>query len=109
MNVRRPAQQLKVIEESAARSGLYRLLGRLWLREMDQDALRELGRPPLCDSFVNAGGVLPTNDDLEMIEQLAVDYCQLFVGPAGHLPPVQSVWQTRCELKEIYCELWGSQ
>ena len=28
------------------------------------------------------------------IEQLEVDYCQIFVGPKNHLPPFQSVWQT---------------
>lgn len=28
------------------------------------------------------------------VEQLAIDYCQLFIGPADHLPPFQSVWQS---------------
>ena len=72
---------------------MYRLLARLWLREADTELLGELRAPPLCDCFLQAGGVLPTKDGAPDIQQLAVDYCQLFVGPMGHLPPVQSVWQ----------------
>jgi TorA maturation chaperone TorD len=29
-----------------------------------------------------------------LLEELAVDYCQLFVGPQTHLPPIQSVWDS---------------
>jgi TorA maturation chaperone TorD len=81
-------------EEVAARSGTYRLLARLWLREVDRDLVRELRSPPLCDSFVAAGGILPAGDDEPTIEQLAIAYCRLFAGPADHLPPFQSVWKT---------------
>ena len=81
-------------QETAARSGTYRLLARLWLREVDGELLRKLRSPPLCDSFVEAGGILPVDEDEDWtIEQLAVDYCRLFVGPTGHLPPCQSVWR----------------
>jgi TorA maturation chaperone TorD len=80
--------------EAAARSGTYRLLARLWLREVDRELLRKLCSPPLCDSFVEAGGILPAGDNEWTIEQLAIDYCQLFIGPANHLPPFQSVWQS---------------
>lgn len=81
-------------QEAAARSGTYRLLARLWLREVDGELLRELRSPRLCDSFVEAGGILPVDEDEDWtIEQLAIDYCRLFVGPTGHLPPYQSVWQ----------------
>lgn len=94
MNVDRPTLPSTSYQESAARSGMYGLLGRLWLREIELGFLRELCAPPLHDSFTEAGGVLPPRADSETIEQLAVDYCQLFVGPANHLPPIQSIWQT---------------
>ena len=84
---------LGATEEAAARSGTYRLLARLWLREIDRDLVRELRSPPLCDAFVAAGGIVPAGDDDRTIEQLAIDYCRLFVGPTGHLPPYQSVWR----------------
>ncbi len=82
------------LQEAAACSGTYRLLARLWLREVDRELLQRLCSPPLCDAFVEAGGILPADVDDATIEQLAVDYCQLFIGPANHLPPFQSVWQT---------------
>ncbi len=81
-------------EDAAARSGTYRLLARLWLREVNRDFLRLLLTPPLRDSFIAVGGILPAADDDATIEQLAIDYCQLLVGPANHLPPYQSVWQS---------------
>ncbi|MFT5526406.1 MAG: TorA maturation chaperone TorD [Pirellulaceae bacterium] len=50
--------------------------------------------------FVAVGGKLPATDlaaddsIAETLEQLAIEYCVLFVGPKNHLPPFQSVWQT---------------
>jgi TorA maturation chaperone TorD len=81
------------LEEAASRCGTYRLLARLWLREVDLVVLQELCRPPLRDTFVAAGGILPPDDSGATIENLAIAYCKLFVGPANHLPPFQSVWQ----------------
>ena len=81
-------------DDAAARSGTYRLLARLWLREVDRDLVRELRSPPVGDYFIAAGGILPAGEDESTIERLAIDYCRLFVGPTGHLPPYQSVWQT---------------
>lgn len=81
-------------EMAAARSGTYRLLARLWLREVDRDLLRELRSQPLSDAYVQAGGTLPASDDDHTNEELAIDYCRLFVGPSDHVPPYQSVWQS---------------
>ncbi|REK22859.1 MAG: hypothetical protein DWQ42_16235 [Planctomycetota bacterium] len=83
-------------DPAAARSGMYRLLARLWLQEVDAALLAELCRQPLGEAFVAAGGVLPAASDevTTVLEPLAVDYCRLFIGPSDHLPPYQSVWQT---------------
>jgi len=81
-------------EDASARSGVYRLLSRLWICELDLEWVQKLRAPPLCDSFSAAGGNLPTCDDEPTVEELAIDYCRLFIGPSGHLPPYQSVWQT---------------
>ena len=81
-------------EDVASRSSIYGLLARIWLREVGRNFVRELQSPPLCDSFAAAGGILPIGDDDPTIEQLAIAYCRLFVGPTDHLPPYQSVWQT---------------
>jgi TorA maturation chaperone TorD len=29
---------------------------------------------------------------ISQLDRLTEDYCRLFVGPVGHLPPIQSVW-----------------
>lgn len=76
-----------------ARAAVYRLLGRFWLKEIDADLLHELHAPPLREAFVSAGGLLPQETaETDTLEELEIDYCQLFLGPSGHLPPYQSVW-----------------
>ena len=84
------------IQELVAISGTYRLLARLWLREVDVELLELLSSPEACQLFSSVGGQLPPDDQSaqEAIEQLAIEYCHLFIGPKNHLPPVQSVWQS---------------
>ncbi len=81
-------------QELAAISGTYRLLARLWYREVDAELLELLNSPEARELFSSVGGALPGNETSmdEWIETLAIEYCQLFIGPKGHLPPVQSVW-----------------
>ncbi|MCH2211440.1 MAG: molecular chaperone TorD family protein [Fuerstiella sp.] len=81
------------VNELASLAGTYRLLARLWIREVDGQLLKSLQEPPLCQVFTQAGGRLPDSAASSTLEELAVDYCQLFLGPANHLPPFQSVWQ----------------
>lgn len=81
------------VDELASLASTYRLLARLWIRELDEQFLAFLLVPPLCDVFTAAGGTLPADFAPATLEELAVDYCQLFLGPANHLPPFQSVWQ----------------
>jgi len=82
------------LEEATVLRGIYRLLARLYLGEMDAACLRDLRSPPLCVAFQDAGGIVPTGDKHGTVELLARDYCRLFVGPTGHLPPCQSVWES---------------
>ena len=42
--------------------------------------------------YSQLGGCVPEFVDAAVIEQLKVDYCELLVGPKGHISPVQSVW-----------------
>ncbi len=71
-----------------------RLFASVFAREADEALLRgimarrsaitgTLGRDPLSD--------LPLADIGTCVGALAVDYCCLFIGPHGHLPPVESV------------------
>ena len=71
---------------------VYQLLARCWLSEIDLPLLRQLCNAPLADAFRAVGGEPPDDSTPEVREDLAFDYCQLFLGPANHLPPYQSVW-----------------
>ncbi len=70
-------------------SGMYVLLARLWSMEVDQTLTQQLNATELGPVYEAAGGQIPDEAELE---ELAAVYCQLFVGPRGHYPPLQSVW-----------------
>lgn len=84
-------------DKIAGSSGVYHLLSRIYLREVDAELLHLLRSTSVRQAFVQAGGVLPTvnhgDDEPSVIDLLAMDYCRLFLGPSGHFPPYQSVWQ----------------
>jgi len=75
-------------EELTATSNVYSLLGRLWLQEIDELLLAEFQSEPLRSTFQFSDSI--SEEDLD---SLAAEYCQLFVGPKNHFPPMQSVWQ----------------
>ncbi len=75
-------------EELAATSNVYSLLGRVWLQELDESLLAEFQLEPLRSAFRFTESVQVAD-----LDSLAAEYCQLFVGPKNHFPPMQSVWQ----------------
>ncbi len=81
-------------DERRATAGLYRLLARLWLREVDPTLVDLLNRDPILAAFfpISCDTSSPLID-AAMLEMLSVDFCRLFVGPRGHRIPSQSVWQ----------------
>ncbi len=80
---------VEVLQQTAERAAIYRLLSAMWSDPPSADDLRAFAlvqdesRPwaALREAVVGA-----TADDL------AVQFTQLFVGPKNHLPPLQSVW-----------------
>lgn len=73
------------------RGAVYRLLAMLWASELTLPSLQVLTSDPVRTLWMSCGGNDP--DGLEQqLEHLAENYCRLFIGPAGHLPPIQSVW-----------------
>jgi TorA maturation chaperone TorD len=71
-----------------------RLFASIFQREPDGTLIRELDERR--DELLSALGTDPLAGldlaDLEAAEEaLAVDYCQLFIGPNTHLPPVESM------------------
>ena len=80
-------------EDVVALQRVYRLLSRLWLHGGDEELISELRAPSMFEAFAGAGGVLPAELNVRTQDELAAEYCRLFVGPSGHLPLYQSVWQ----------------
>ena len=79
------------MEDHTAASHLYRLLSRLWLHEADVPLLQEMWSDPLKTALLANGCRLPPPTE-PSLETLDSDFCQLFIGPANPLRPVQSVW-----------------
>ncbi len=84
------ALQLALMQNELA--AVARFLARLWLSELDAEVLRDFAADDLRDAYLRVGGAVPAEDEATL-DELAADYCQLFIGPVGHLLPYQSVWQ----------------
>ncbi len=83
--------QLHVAEQLPA---ALRLFGSVFYREVDAPLLGEIkgSRSPLSALMGDDPlGNLPLGGSAGALEALAVEYCRLFIGPSGHLPPVESV------------------
>jgi TorA maturation chaperone TorD len=81
--------------ERQSLSAVFDLLAVCWSRELERDELGNLAESELAPFWRALGGWLPPSAasvDADLIEALAVDYCQLLVGPRDQIPPVQSVW-----------------
>lgn len=78
------------------RASVYRFLARLWAEEPGE-LLAELATEPLRTVWKQLGGNVPNLASDRDQSSINEDYCRLFIGPKGHLPPIQSVW-TRGEL-----------
>ncbi len=77
------------LDAEQGRAGLYRLLGHLWLQEVDAPLYETLRLNAFAIHFPSL-----SRSDAESLDDLAAEYCRLFIGPKNHLPPYQSVWQT---------------
>jgi len=71
---------------------IVKLLGRLWLFEVNQSTLESMCGPEFREPYESLGGELPDVVSPELVEQLAIEYCELLIGPKGHISPVQSIW-----------------
>ena len=83
-----------LLADPGRRAGVYHLLARLWIQELDTEWLDAFTDAALGRAYQDVGGIPPANPESpQTIDDLQVDYCRLFVGPQGHHPPVQSIWQ----------------
>ena len=78
-------------EDLEGLAGFYRLLSRLWVSELDAEWLEMLVDGSLADVAEELEFPLDGPRE-EVLEQLAIEYCGLVIGPKNHVPPHQSVW-----------------
>ena len=106
-------QALAERPESAARtaeevSQLYGFLAALFRQEIDSRMLCELRSPVVAASLAEAGVALgpriAEGPESEVLEELAVEYAALFLGPGEHVSPYQSVYAEGGK-----GTLWGEQ
>lgn len=79
------------LSDRLERASVYQLLARLWAEEPG-DLLTELAAEPLAAAWRQIGGCVPDHSSEIVRSLLDEEYCRLFIGPKGHLPPIQSVW-----------------
>jgi TorA maturation chaperone TorD len=104
-----------MVETAAARSDVYGLLATVFRAEPTQALIRQLRDPGLAEFFAGLGvsfgdDLLNTPDDqLDRLEEdLAVEFCVLFIGPGDFFSPHESV-----HVEDITGEpkktLWGEE
>lgn len=91
---------------AAARSKLYGFLAMIFHREVTAETLATMRKPDFQTALAAASAFIaeepPGSDDDRLLEDLAVDYTKLFVGPGKHVSPHASV-----HLGGENGELWG--
>jgi TorA maturation chaperone TorD len=102
-------ERLNMKDLAGHRSNIYGLLATIYRREMTSDLLNQIKDPSMLGVLSNLGIEL-NNGFLEkpehqMLEDLAVEYARLFIGPGKHISPHESVHHKREDGR--WGQLWG--
>ena len=89
------AQQAALASTAQQVGHLYGFLASLYRTELTQQQLHALRQPEMVAMLTAAGidlqGVFWTKPDAQLLEELAVEFTALFLGPGGHISPHESV------------------
>ena len=82
-------------EVAKQRSNVYGLLATIYHKEITKELLKQIKHPQFLEVLSDQGvklenDILQRPDD-ELIEDLAVEYARLFLGPAKHISPHESI------------------
>ena len=84
-----------MLELANARSRIYGLLSLVYRREITADVLHELRQTEFVQGLSELGISISeewfSGEEREVLEALAVEYAQLFLGPGPHISPHESV------------------
>ncbi len=94
-----PRHTAGLASAAADRGNLYRFLAAVFRQPLSSRMLQEIRSPSFVEAMAAAGAELDTGfleaPDARLLEELAVDFTQLFHGPRGHITPYESVQTAR--------------
>ena len=99
------AQRMAVARQ---RSNVYGLLASVYRQEVNADLLHQVKDPQFLGVLSDLGIQLRSDflqkPEEDMLDDLAVEYAGLFLGPGGHISPHESVHHQRGDGSGL---LWG--
>ena len=88
-------QKTEMAEHASQRSTIYGLLARVYRKELTPELLRQIKDPQfmgvLSGLGIQLGDEFFSRQEEDLIEDLAVEYTRLFLGPGKHISPHESV------------------
>jgi TorA maturation chaperone TorD len=88
-----------MVNTAKQRSNIYGLLAVIFRAEIEKPLLQHLKKPELLyvlsDMGIELGDDFSNRPEDDLIENLAVEYTRLFLGPAKHISPHESVHHKR--------------
>jgi TorA maturation chaperone TorD len=104
-------QEVSILETTnSSVSGIYGMLATFFAAEPNRDLLTQLQSPALLDLFkeldIDLGESFYTKDEETLLEELAVEFTSLFIGPGHFISPHESVHHIRDD--GDYGRLWGA-
>ena len=91
------------------RSSIYGFLAAVYRQELTSELLQQMKAQQFQEVLSNLGVKLNNgffqNSEKELLENLAIEYTRLFVGPGKHIPPYESVHHKKEGVQSG--QLWG--
>jgi TorA maturation chaperone TorD len=111
MNTDLPVDITASTEVAKSRSNIYALLARVYREEITPEFLTQMREPIFLDTLKELGVTIDTHlskevEDSALLEDLAVEYTGLFIGPESFIPPYESVHHERDD--GDWGTLWGA-
>ena len=103
-------EKSEMVDLTEQRSNIYGLLATLYRQEPTCELLEQIRTPEFLEILSHMGGDL--EDDFlirpenELLEEMAVEYTRLFLGPGKHVSPHESVHHEREDGQ--WGQLWGA-
>jgi len=111
IRLRKHFREISILETTnSSVAGIYGLLATFFATEPNRDLLAQLQTPALRDLFtelgIDLGESFYTKNKEDLLEELAVEFTGLFIGPGRFISPHESVHHTRED--GDYGKLWGA-